>query len=155
MAGRNQADITGMIGQYAQGNEPSHYVANLYNDVGTPWKTQMVVRKVVDSLYSDQPDGLCGNDDCGQMSAWYVLSALGVYPVTPGKPEYSIGSPIFGKATLHLENGKKFVISARNNSRKNKFIRALGVCPPWHKGHGEKAWLFVDEISIATSEVSR
>ena len=125
MAGRQQSDITGMIGQYAQGNEPSHHVAYLYNDVGAPWKTQMLVRRVLDSLYTDKPDGLCGNDDCGQMSAWYVMSAMGFYPVTPGKPVYSIGSPLFDKVTLQLETGKKFIIKARNNSRKNKFIQAI------------------------------
>ncbi len=127
MAGRQQSDITGMIGQYAQGNEPSHHVAYLFNDVGAPWKTQMLVRSVLDSLYSDRPDGLCGNDDCGQMSAWYVMSAMGFYPVTPGKPVYSIGSPLFDKVTLQLETGKKFVIRAGNNSRKNKFVQAISL----------------------------
>ncbi len=127
MAGRQQSDITGMIGQYAQGNEPSHHVAYLYNDVGAPWKAQMLVRRVLDSLYSDRPDGLCGNDDCGQMSAWYVMSAMGFYPVTPGKPVYSIGSPLFDKVTLQLETGKKFVMSARNNSLKNKFIQTISL----------------------------
>ncbi len=127
MAGRQQSDITGMIGQYAQGNEPSHHVAYLYNDVGAPWKTQMLVRRVLDSLYTDLPDGLCGNDDCGQMSAWYVMSAMGFYPVTPGKPVYSIGSPLFDKVTLQLETGKKFVMRTRNNSRKNKFIQKISL----------------------------
>ncbi|HLF19950.1 MAG TPA: GH92 family glycosyl hydrolase, partial [Bacteroidota bacterium] len=124
-SGRQQADITGMIGQYAQGNEPSHHVAYLYNEVGAPWKTQMIVRRVLDSLYSSRADGLCGNDDCGQLSAWYVMSALGLYPVTPGIPEYSIGSPLFEKATIHLENGRNFVIQARNNSKDAKYVQSI------------------------------
>lgn len=113
LTGRHQADITGLIGQYAQGNEPSHHVAYLYNYTPSPWKTQRVVRTILDSLYSDQPDGLCGNDDCGQMSAWYVLSALGIYPVTPGTTEYHLTSPLFPTARVHLENGKTFTIRTR------------------------------------------
>ncbi|MEP0822107.1 MAG: glycoside hydrolase family 92 protein, partial [Ignavibacterium sp.] len=113
LTGRHQADITGLIGQYAQGNEPSHHVAYLYNYTPSPWKTQHVVRTILDSLYSDQPDGLCGNDDCGQMSAWYVLSALGIYPVTPGTTEYHLTSPLFPTARVHLENGKTFTIRTR------------------------------------------
>lgn len=108
--GRDQADISGMIGQYAHGNEPSHNVAYLYDFVGQPWKAQERVRQILDTLYSDQPDGLCGNEDCGQMSAWYVLSALGFYPVCPGRPEYAVGSPLFAVATLHLDSGRSFTI---------------------------------------------
>ncbi|MBI3005888.1 MAG: glycoside hydrolase family 92 protein [Ignavibacteriales bacterium] len=125
--GREQADITGMIGQYAQGNEPSHHVAYLYNYCGAPWKTQSVVRKIMDSLYSATPAGLCGNDDCGQMSAWYVMSALGIYPVTPGKAEYTIGSPLFDKASVNLENGKTFILQAKNNSHVNKFVQSISL----------------------------
>lgn len=122
LTGRDQADITGLIGQYAQGNEPSHNFAYLYNYVDEPWKTAKVVRLIMDSLYTDAPDGLCGNDDCGQMSAWYVMSALGFYPVTPGSPEYSIGSPIFPRATIRLEHGSKFTIEAASSSKTNMFI---------------------------------
>jgi predicted alpha-1,2-mannosidase len=122
--GRDQADITGMIGQYAQGNEPSHHVAYLYDYAGVPWKTQATVRRIMDSLYTALPDGLCGNDDCGQMSAWYVMSAMGLYQVTPGDPIYSLGSPLFQKITLHLENGKQFAIKAMNNSLENKYIQS-------------------------------
>jgi predicted alpha-1,2-mannosidase len=126
MSGRKQADITGMVGQYAQGNEPSHHVAYLYNYVGAPWKGQYIVRHIMDSLYSSRPDGLCGNDDCGQMSAWYVMSALGFYQVTPGLPSYAIGSPLFRKASVHLENGKTFTIYGENNSSSTRYIqRAL------------------------------
>jgi predicted alpha-1,2-mannosidase len=124
LTGRNQLDISGMIGQYAQGNEPSHHVAYLYDYAGAPWKTQQIVRRILDSLYSPEPDGLCGNDDCGQMSAWYVFGAMGFYPVTPGLPFYSIGSPLFDRVTLRLEGGKQFVVRAEKNSAKNRFIQS-------------------------------
>ncbi len=124
LEGRHQPDITGLIGQYAHGNEPSHHVAYLYNYAGAPWKTQERVRNIMNSLYSDKPDGLCGNDDCGQLSAWYVFSAMGFYPVAPGQNIYPIGSPIFEKVTINLENGKQFVIAANNNSGKNIFINS-------------------------------
>jgi len=123
-SGRNQLDISGMVGQYAQGNEPSHHVAYLFNDAGAPWKTQAIVRHIVDTLYSPQPDGLCGNDDCGQMSAWYVFSAMGFYPVAPGTPFYSIGSPLFDRVTLRLENGKQFVIRTTGNSAASPYIQS-------------------------------
>ena len=97
-------DITGLIGQYVQGNEPDHHVAYLYNYAGAPWKTQARIRQVMTSLYFNAPDGLCGNDDCGQMSAWYVLSALGFYPVNPTSCVYVIGSPLVSKATIHLDS---------------------------------------------------
>ena len=127
LTGRNQADISGMIGQYAQGNEPSHHVAYLYDYAGAPWRTQTIVRRVLDSLYTPEPDGLCGNDDCGQMSAWYVFGAMGFYPVTPGLPFYSIGSPLFDRVTIRLENGKQFVINSRLNSVRNKYIQSASL----------------------------
>lgn len=111
MTGREQSDITGVIGQYAHGNEPSHHAAYLYNFIGQPWKTQELTRKIMTELYTSQPDGLCGNEDCGQMSAWYVFSAMGFYPVCPGKNQYIIGYPLFDKTTVNLENGAKFVIT--------------------------------------------
>ncbi len=110
--GREQVDITGLVGQYAHGNEPSHHMAYLYAFAGAPYKTQAMVRRLMDEMYTARPDGLAGNEDCGQMSAWFVLSALGFYPVTPGTPDYVIGSPLFEKATIHLESGKRFVIRA-------------------------------------------
>jgi len=122
--GREQADITGLIGQYAHGNEPSHHIAYLYNFAGKPWKTQQMVSKICKEMYTDKPDGLCGNEDCGQMSAWYVMSVLGFYPVTPGTDYYVIGTPMFKKITLNLENGKKFVIKANNISDKNFYIKS-------------------------------
>ncbi len=122
------SDVTGLIGQYAHGNEPSHHTLYLYNYAGAPWKTQSQARNVMDSLYHSGPAGLCGNEDMGQMSAWYVLSAMGFYPVAPGQNVYSIGSPEFSKVIIHLDktynNGKQFVIEARNNSKANKYIQS-------------------------------
>jgi predicted alpha-1,2-mannosidase len=122
------SDITGLIGQYAHGNEPGHHTVYLYNYAGVPWKTQYMARKVMDELYSSGPAGLCGNEDMGQMSAWYVLSAIGFYPVAPGQNIYSIGSPLFSKVTIQLDksfkNAAKFVIEARNNSKENKYIQS-------------------------------
>jgi hypothetical protein len=122
--GRNQSDITGLIGQYAHGNEPSHHIAYLYNFAGVPFKTQAMVHRIMNEMYHDTPDGLEGNEDCGQMSAWYVLSALGFYPVTPGTTDYIIGSPLFSAATINLENGKIFTIKADNISNDNFYIQA-------------------------------
>ncbi|QQS39903.1 MAG: GH92 family glycosyl hydrolase [Acidobacteriota bacterium] len=115
LEGRDQPDITGLIGQYAHGNEPSHHIAYLYNFAGQPWKTQDYVRKIMEEFYKPTPDGLIGNEDCGQMSAWYVLSALGFYQVNPGDPDYALGTPIFKEARIHLENGKTFSISKRGD----------------------------------------
>ena len=122
--GREQADITGLIGQYAHGNEPSHHMAYLYNYVNQPWKTQSRVRQIMDTFYRPEPDGLIGNEDCGQMSAWYVLSAAGFYPVTPGSPVYVIGSPLFPELRFNLENGKSFVVKARGVSARNIYIQS-------------------------------
>ncbi len=105
-------DITGLIGWYAHGNEPSHHLAYLYDYAGAPWQTQKRLKQIMDSQYATRPDGLAGNDDLGQMSAWYIFSALGFYPVTPASDEYAIGRPFVKRATLHLSNGKAFVVSA-------------------------------------------
>lgn len=110
-SGRDQADITGLIGQYAHGNEPSHHMAYLYNYVGKASKTQERVHQILTTLYTNEPDGISGNEDCGQMSAWYVLSSLGFYSVTPASNEYAIGAPLFDKATIHFENGKSLTIN--------------------------------------------
>ena len=122
--GREQADITGLIGQYAHGNEPSHHMAYLYDYVGQPWKTQFRVQQIVNEFYKPEPDGLIGNEDCGQMSAWYVLSAAGFYPVTPGSKVYAIGSPLFPEVRFSLENGKSFVIRAEGVSSRNVYIQS-------------------------------
>lgn len=117
-------DASGLIGQYAHGNEPSHHMAYLYNYIGKPWKTQAMVRQILETLYDDKPDGISGNEDCGQMSAWYIMSAMGFYPVCPGDTNYIIGTPIFDEVTIHLENGKKFTIQAKNVSLQNKYIQS-------------------------------
>jgi len=125
--GRDQSDITGLIGQYAHGNEPSHHIAYLYNYTNHPSKTQFYTNKVMKEFYKNEPDGLIGNEDCGQMSAWYVLSALGFYPVTPGDNTYMIGSPQFSEAIIHLENGKQFVVSAPEVSNDNTYIKSASL----------------------------
>ena len=122
--GREQADITGMIGQYAHGNEPSHHMAYLFDYAGQPWKTQSYIHKIQKEMYHADPDGLCGNEDCGQMSSWMVMSAMGIYEVTPGSNTYAIGTPMFEKLTIHLDNGKNFVINAKNVSDKNFYIHS-------------------------------
>jgi predicted alpha-1,2-mannosidase len=124
LTGRHQSDITGLIGQYAHGNEPSHHMAYLYNYVGKPFKTQERIHQILNEQYTTQPDGLSGNEDCGQMSAWYVLSAMGFYAVTPGLDYYTIGTPLFDEVTINLENGNKFKVIANNVSNENKYIQS-------------------------------
>jgi predicted alpha-1,2-mannosidase len=124
LKGRYQPDVTGLIGQYAHGNEPSHHMAYLYNYAGAPWKTQEKVNEILAKLYTEKTDGLCGNDDCGQMSAWYVLSSAGFYPVCPGSDEYVIGTPHFEKLTIKLDNGKKFIIETKNLTENNFYIQS-------------------------------
>ncbi|MBD0822809.1 GH92 family glycosyl hydrolase [Aestuariibaculum marinum] len=116
---------TGMIGQYVHGNEPSHHVGYLYNYIGKPEKTQEIIRTILETQYKNTPDGHCGNEDCGQMSSWYVFSALGFYPVNPAQGVYAFGSPIFDKAIIHLESGKNFTIEAENNTAENKYIQSI------------------------------
>ena len=119
------ADISGLIGQYAQGNEPSHHIIHLYNYVNRPWRTQELVDSVLHSQYRNAPDGLSGNEDCGQMSAWYILNAMGFYQVCPGEPVYSIGRPLFEEVTIHLPGQKDFVIRTKNNSKENKYVQSI------------------------------
>ena len=116
---------TGMIGQYAHGNEPSHHVAYLYNYIGKPWKTQKLIREILETQYKNEPNGHCGNEDCGQMSSWYVFNALGFYPVNPAQGVYAFGSPIVDTALIHLENGKTFNVKALNNNSKNIYIQSV------------------------------
>ncbi|OFY83981.1 MAG: alpha-mannosidase [Bacteroidetes bacterium RIFCSPLOWO2_12_FULL_35_15] len=120
--GREQADITGLIGQYAHGNEPSHHMAYLYDYVGKSSKTQERIHQILTEFYKPSPDGLIGNEDCGQMSAWYVLSSMGFYQVTPGTDVYKIGAPLFDNVKIHLESGKEFSIETKNSSSKNIYI---------------------------------
>lgn len=118
-------DITGLIGQYAHGNEPSHHIAYLYTYAGQPWKTAEKVRFILDSLYFANPNGLSGNEDVGQMSAWYVMSALGFYPVHPARGIYVFGSPLFDEASIDVGNNKHFTIEVKNNSPVNKYIQKI------------------------------
>ncbi len=123
LSGRHQADITGLIGQYAHGNEPSHHMAYLYNYTNNPSKTQSYVDEIQKEMYAHAPDGLSGNEDCGQMSAWYVMSAMGLYQVTPGYDWYDFGRPNLSKAIIHLENGNTLTINTKNNSSEAKYIQ--------------------------------
>ena len=125
--GRDQSDISGLIGQYAHGNEPSHHIIYLYNFAGAAYKTQEKVHQVMNEMYHDAPDGLAGNEDCGQMSAWYVLSAMGFYAVTPGTTDYIIGTPLFKEVIIHLENGKTFSIKANEVSDNNFYIQSASL----------------------------
>ena len=119
------SDISGLIGQYAHGNEPSHHVIHMYNYVNRPWRTQELVDSIYRSQYANAVDGLSGNEDCGQMSAWYVLNSMGFYQVCPGKPIYSIGRPAFDKAVINLPEEKTFSIVVKNNEKKNKYIESV------------------------------
>jgi len=120
-------DITrdGIVGGYVHGNEPSHHVAYMYNWTNTPWKTQKRVHEIMNTKYLNKPNGLCGNDDCGQMSAWYIFSSMGFYPVAPGSGKYVIGSPAVKEASINLENGKTFIIKAPKQTTKNIYIQSV------------------------------
>jgi len=125
ITGKNRSgDISGMIGQYAHGNEPSHHVAYMYDYIGCPAKTQYYIREIMDKLYSNTPVGICGNDDTGQMSAWYVFSAMGFYPVRHGTGEYMVGTPLFKHLELIHKKGK-LVIEAPNVSSQNRYIKSI------------------------------
>ncbi|MFM6946092.1 MAG: GH92 family glycosyl hydrolase [Flavobacteriales bacterium] len=125
LSGREQADITGLIGQYAHGNEPSHHMAYLYNFTNAPYKTQYYADRILKEMYHNQPDGLSGNEDCGQMSAWYVMSALGLYAVSPGNPVYQLGRPLVATAKIKLENGRSIQLKCNNQTPENKYIKAV------------------------------
>jgi predicted alpha-1,2-mannosidase len=140
-------DVTGLIGMYAQGNEPCHNFAYLYSYAGQPWKTQARVRQVATTLYNDTPAGLPGNEDCGQMSAWYVFAALGFYPADPTSSYYILGSPMVDRATLKLDRkfyrGGSFTIIARNNSARNIYIQSATLNgKPFNR-----CWISQDEIA--------
>ena len=131
--GRDQSDITGLIGQYAHGNEPSHHIAYLYAKGDRPLSTEVFVRRIMDEFHRDAPDGLIGNEDCGQMSAWYVWSALGLYPVTPGSPEYTIGTPLFDSATVDLANGRTLRVTSSVAGRDRSHVEGVS----WNEGDPE------------------
>ncbi|MDX2361348.1 MAG: GH92 family glycosyl hydrolase [Crocinitomicaceae bacterium] len=125
LSGRHQVDITGLIGQYAHGNEPSHHMAYLYNYTNAPEKTQYYIDRILKEMYSNNPDGLSGNEDCGQMSSWYVLSALGIYQIAPGNPYYEIGRPLINHGKILFENGTELSILVDNNSMENKYVQEI------------------------------
>ncbi|SHF32322.1 alpha-1,2-mannosidase, putative [Mariniphaga anaerophila] len=134
--------VVGTIGQYVHGNQPSHHVAYLYNYAGQPWKTQYRARQVTTQLYRPGPGGLCGNEDMGSLSSWYVLSAMGIYPVTPGNPVYMIGSPLFEKTTLKTQKGSTFTVIARNNSDDNIYIQKASL----NGQPFDRTWISHEEI---------
>ena len=142
ITGSQLEDVSGMVGQYAHGNEPSHHMAYLYAWAGQPWKTQALVRRLMDTFYADRPDGLIGNEDCGQMSAWYLFSALGFYPVNPASGCYVLGTPLFPEAALNFEDGRRFVVKAPGASAARCYIQ-------WAKLNGKplhRCFLTHDEI---------
>ena len=125
MVGENvSSDITGLIGQYAHGNEPSHHVPYLYKYSDRPWRTEEVVDKILYDFYTPTPDGIIGNEDCGQMSGWYVLNAMGIYQLAPGKPEFLIGRPIVNQTRIKTDDGW-FEITVAANSRENKYVKEV------------------------------
>jgi predicted alpha-1,2-mannosidase len=135
-------DVTGLVGQYAHGNEPSHHVAYLYAYAGAPWRTQERVRRILDTQYDDTPEGLSGNDDCGQMSAWYVLSALGFYPVNPAGATYVLTSPLFDRATLDLGQGRHFTVRVERASPADIYVQSVTLA-----GRPlARAWISHDEV---------
>lgn len=146
LTGKNTLDITGLIGQYAHGNEPSHHMAYLFNFTNEPDKTQFYINRILTTQYSNKPDGLSGNDDCGQMSAWYVMSSLGIYNIAPGQQQFQVGLPQFDKAIINLENGKKFTIvnSGSSVSRNNIYLQGMNL----NKKSYSK--LFLDYTDIAS-----
>lgn len=136
------SDISGLIGQYAHGNEPSHHVAYLYPYAGEQWKTAEKVRYIQDEFYTDQPEGIIGNEDCGQMSAWHVMSALGFYQVNPSNGVFVFGSPLFGKASVRLKDGKTFDVVAQNNSKDNIYIQSVTLNGQPY----DKSYILYDDI---------
>ena len=138
----NKLDLFFEKDEYWHGNEPSHHIAYLYPFAGAAWKTQKVIRDIIREEYSNQPGGISGNDDVGQMSAWLVFSMAGFYPVTPGMPVYIIGSPVFDRVTFNLENGRQFIIETINNSNENRFIQSAKL----NDSDFNRSYLFHDEI---------
>ena len=124
-SGGFSGDVTGLIGQYAHGNEPSHHVAYLFALLGKPWRTQELVREINDKFYLNKPDGLCGNDDCGQMSAWYIFTAMGFYPVNPVGGQYVLGAPQLPQISILLPGNKTFTVIAKDLSQKNKYVQRI------------------------------
>ena len=128
-------DVSGMVGQYAHGNEPSHHIAYLYNYAGAPHKTQARVRSLLETMYDNQPDGMAGNEDCGQMSAWFVISALGFYAVDPVSAKYDFGTPLFNRAELSVSGDRRLVIEAKRQSADSKYIQSVTLNGKPVNGH--------------------
>ena len=144
LLGEDVADVTGLIGQYSQGNEPDHNFAYLFDFIDQPRKAQFFTNKIINTLYHNSPEGLCGNEDCGQMSAWYVFSAIGMYPVNPVDGRYYFGSPQFEKVILNLPNGKTFTVEAKNVSTENIYFCVV-------KLNGQK----LDRLYVTYDEVEK
>ncbi|MBO6026145.1 MAG: GH92 family glycosyl hydrolase [Bacteroidales bacterium] len=142
LTGREQVDITGLVGQYAHGNEPSHNTVYMYNYIGQPTKTQKYVKQVMDEFYTDERAGLCGNEDCGQMSAWGVFSAMGFYPATPASGCYALGLPRFNKVTMNLDNGKQFTVKAKSLTPQNCYVKSVTL----NGKPLERSYITFDEI---------
>ena len=136
-------DVTGNIGQYSHGNEPSHHAAYLYAYAGQPWKTQQHVKRIIDEMYDDTRSGICGNEDCGQMSAWYILSTMGFYQVAPGSNTYVFGTPRFANVSLKLSDGKTFRVEAENLSSDNYYIKEVR----WNGQPYEKSFITHEMIT--------
>jgi predicted alpha-1,2-mannosidase len=135
-------DMTGLIGMYCQGNEPAFHIPYLYNYAGQPWKTQSRVRQIMELWYDVTPTGLCGDEDGGAMSSWYVFNAMGFYPQCPGRPIFDIGSPIFEKITINVGHGKTFVIEAKNVSAANKYIQSATL----NGNPLDKPWIYNSDV---------
>jgi predicted alpha-1,2-mannosidase len=144
-------DMTGLVGMYAHGNEPSHHVAYLYDYAGVPYKTQERVRDLLDRQYNNKPDGLSGNEDCGQMSGWYVMSALGFYAVNPASGNYVFGTPLFEKVTIDMGEGRRLVVEAKRSSAADKYIQSVSL----NGRPYEKVWFSHSEIAGGGSIVFR
>jgi predicted alpha-1,2-mannosidase len=142
-ASKGVDDIKGRIGEYWHGNEPSHHIIYLYCYAGQPWKTQKLVHEIMETQYGNEPGSLCGNDDCGQMSAWYIFSAMGFYPVCPGSRCYVIGSPTVRRAVMHLSNGKIFTMTAEKLSEKNVYIQSARL----NGRQWDRAYIPYDELA--------
>ncbi|MBW4889519.1 GH92 family glycosyl hydrolase [Mucilaginibacter sp. HMF5004] len=141
--GHELPDLTGLMGQYAHGNEPSHHIAYLFDFTDNPYKTQLYVNRIMRDEYKATPDGLAGNDDCGQMSAWYVMSALGFYTIQPGQPDFLIGLPAFDKAVINLENDKKFTITSSGSSASSYYLQGMSL----NKNAYGKVYLTYNDIA--------
>jgi predicted alpha-1,2-mannosidase len=137
------SDIAGLVGQYAHGNEPSHHIAYLYTYVGQPYKAQDRLRSLMDTMYDNQPDGLAGNEDCGQMSAWYVMSAMGFYAVDPINGNYVFGTPLFDKVSIELGNGKQFVLEAERSSPSDHFVESIA----WNGADYDRIWFRHEDLT--------